>query len=206
MSKDNSIPTQKIGAESDTSSEVILNSTEAAIEHFKTVKQRLLDVSKWHSISGKFSADFTLTDNEGNPVNRLAQEGDFFKIKIPAPKNETGDGYDWVQIQGIEDLNPSEHIQSVSIKVKPAANPQNLKEETAHFFKDEASSTFLVKRDHQTIAAEVHGRNEVPNTDADFKDSIRNLFVALGAMLGFSKTQWKAIVEGLIEVDDSKKA
>ena len=198
------IPTQNTGAESDTSEELTLNTFEDAIEHFKIVKNRLLDVSEWHSISGKASADFTLTDYQGNAVNRLAREGDFFKIKIPAPQNETGDGYDWVQIQNIEELSTSENFELAAIKVRPASNPTNSEPETAHFFNDEASSTFLVKRDFKTISAEVHGRNEKPNTDASLSDSIRNVFVALGAMLGFSKGQWKSLVQGLIKTEEKK--
>ena len=93
---------------------------------------------------------------------------------------------------------------SLTQKVKPASNPTNADSETAHFFKDEASSTFLVKRDFKTIAAEVHGRNEKPNTDASIKDSIRNVLVALGAMLGFSTVQWKSLVKGLVKTEEEK--
>jgi hypothetical protein len=200
--KTNLIPTQKTGAESDTSEEVILNTLNEAIEHFKIVKRRLLNVSEWHSISGKASADFTLTDYKGNAVDRLAREGDFFKIKIPAPENETGDGFDWAQVQSIEELSTSENSELVAVTVKPASSPTNSDPETAHFFKDEASSIFLVKRDFKTITAGVHGRNEQPNTDVSIKDSIRNVFVALGAILGFSKAQWKSLVRGLVQTED----
>ena len=202
--KTNLIPEQKSGAESDTAEEVTLNSVEEAIAHFKIVKNRLLNVSEWHSVSGKASADFTLTDYHGNAVNRLAREGDFFKIKISAPQNETGEGFDWVQIKSIEESSTSENSELLAIKVKPASNPTNSDPETAHFFNDEASSTFLVKREYKTITAEVHGRNEKPNTDASLSDSIRNVFVALGAMLGFSKVQWKSLVLGLIKTEHEK--
>lgn len=82
----------------------------------------------------------------------------------------------------------------------PADSPLNNKKAVAHFFEPETSSTFVVKRNRSTIQAEVHGRNEMPNTHTDSVwDRIRNLFVAVGAMLGVSKLQWKSLVEGLIK-------
>ncbi|MBC8052817.1 MAG: hypothetical protein H7Y13_07110 [Sphingobacteriaceae bacterium] len=74
----------------------------------------------------------------------------------------------------------------------------------AHFFKDDASSTFLVQRNGLTVKAEVHGRNEQANTNTEkFIDKARNILVAAGAMLGFSDFQWKSLVKGLIRHQNS---
>ena len=196
------IPAQEAGASVDTSETVQLKTTEEAIIHFKKVKQRLLNISGWHSLSGAASANFILTDQHGDQVNRLAEQGDHFMIKIPAPENETGDGYDWVQIQSIEESNASDDSEFIAITARPASSPQNADQSTAHFFKEDASSTFLVKREQLNVTAAVHGRNEIPNTDASISDSIRNVVVAVGAMLGFSKIQWKSLVKGLVKVDE----
>lgn len=200
------IPKQNEGGHSDTSESVTFNNQQAAVKHFETVKQRLLNVSNWKEISGMLSADFELTDHTGQKVNRPAQKGDYFKIDIPAPGSKSGEGFDWVQIQQIgEEKDDQEDSEYLFIKVSPAQNPQTIDQDVAHFFKDEASSTFLVKRVGQTITAEVHGRNEVPNTEAeDMVDKIRNTLVAIGAILGFSKSQWKSLVKGLVEKEDQE--
>jgi len=54
------------------------------------------------------------------------------------------------------------------------------------------------------VFAEVNGRNEQPNTDAEnLIDKARNIAVAAGAMLGFSKVQWKSLVDGLVDPEIS---
>lgn len=70
------------------------------------------------------------------------------------------------------------------------------------FFTSEATSTFQVKRIGQTVYAEEHGRNEVPNKDTSFAtDNIRNTFVGWSAKIGLSYPQWKSLVEGIVETD-----
>jgi hypothetical protein len=56
-----------------------------------------------------------------------------------------------------------------------------------------------VQRTGKVVSAEVHGRNEKPNTDANAViDKARNTMVATGAIVGFSSTQWKSLVNGLL--------
>jgi hypothetical protein len=88
--------------------------------------------------------------------------------------------------------------------VRPAANPLNQKDDTAHFFKDTATSTFQVKRIDNEVYAEVHGRNELANTETDqMTDNIRNTLVGWSAKLGLSAPQWKSLVTGLVKKQDS---
>ena len=76
----------------------------------------------------------------------------------------------------------------------------NLQEDTAHFFKDAATSTFQVKRIANEVYAEVHGRNEVANTEANATtDKIRNTVVGWSAKLGLSFPQWKSLVTGIVK-------
>ena len=199
------IPEQRKGKKTDTSESVRLDSVEEAKQHFSVCKNRLLDVSSWHELSGKGTAGFDLTDSKGDSVRRLAKKGDHFKIDIPAPGNTTGEGNDWVRIEEIEDQSNSQAQEEyLAIHVRPASNPKNQDKEVAHFFKDEATSTFLVKREGNTVLAEVHGRNETPNTkDTNLIDTVRNAVVAVGAMLGFSDLQWKSLVKGLVEKQET---
>ena len=169
----------------------------------------MLDVSNWHKLCGLGTATFTLTDNEGNKTARLAKEGDYIKIDIPGPGSKTGNGYDWVRIETIEDKRDEpNNYEAFTMRARPAKNPAGNADETAHFFQDEATSTFMVVRDANTVKAEIHGRNELPNIEQETRpDTIRNAVIALVAMLGLSKSQWKKLVEGLVssEMDEYKK-
>ena len=199
----NAIPEQTKGAKTDTSASINLSTNEEASDHYRFAKNKLLNISHWHTYSGNRTAYFQLTDSSGNTVQRLAEKGDHFRIDIPGPGSETGDGFDWVQIREIsEETNPDG--QQISIIVKPATNPNNDNPDTAHFFTEDASSTFIICREGKTVFAEVHGRNEQPNTDAEsLIDKARNVAIAAGAMVGFSKVQWKSLVDGLVDPEIS---
>jgi hypothetical protein len=189
------IPEHDKGTQTNTESSIELSSEKEAKDFFKTVRERLLNVNKWHDYAGSASADFQLTDKNGNPVDRKPQKGDHFKIDIPAPGTITGEGNDWVQIEAVE-----EDEDSIGIRVRPATNPTNERKDVAHFFDKEASSSFLVKREAKKITAGVYGRNEKPNTHTEtLIDKLRNATIATGAISGFSKLQWKSLVNGLVK-------
>ena len=194
------IPEHQSGSKTDNEAFVELGDVSAARKFFEVVKNRLLHVNNWHQLAGKATADFVLTDRQGNEVDRTAQEGDHFKIDIPGPGPATGDGYDWVQIEKIEEMHTPD-LESVAIRVRPATNPTNDRKDVAHFFTDEATSNFIVKREGKTVSAHIHGRNEKPNMVAETAiDKARNTAVATGAITGFSTLQWKSLVKGLIKV------
>jgi hypothetical protein len=162
----------------------------------------LLGVNNWHHYAGKLAADFQLTDSNGKEVNRPVEKADHFKIDIPGPGPVTGDGFDWVQVEAIEENEEGEE-QSITIRVRPATNPNNERKDIAHFFSDDATSCFMVKRQHNTVTAAVYGRNEKPNTQTEtLSDKARNAAVAGGAITGFSKLQWKSLVNGLVKKED----
>ena len=70
----------------------------------------------------------------------------------------------------------------------------------AHFYTDEATSNFIVKREGTKVTAGVYGRNEKPNVKTEtIIDKVRNAVVGTGAVTAFSKIQWKALVNGLLE-------
>jgi hypothetical protein len=77
----------------------------------------------------------------------------------------------------------------------------------AHFFDEQSSSSFVVKREGKKITGGIYGRNEKPNTDTEkLVDKIRNIAVAGGAISGLSKLQWKSLVNGLVKTDPSEKS
>jgi hypothetical protein len=191
----NIIPENKEGTQTNTERSIEFATEEESKQFFQIAKKRLLDVNHWHKIAGNATADFQLTDEEGKPVNRTAKEGDHFKIDIPGPGSITGEGNDWVKIESIQ-----KDENYIGIRVRPASNPTNERKDIAHFFNDNSTSSFIIKKEGKKITAGVYGRNEKPNTKTEtVVDKIRNATVATGAISGFSKLQWKSLVNGLIE-------
>ena len=198
-SEEEIIPKQETGIESNTESTVEFSSREEAKTFYQTVKHRLLHVNDWHRFAGSLTADFQLTDKEGKEVDRAAEKSDHFKIDIPGPGPVTGEGFDWGQVEAIEEKE-EENKQSIALLVRPATNPNNERRDVAHFFSGEATSCFMVKREYNTVTAAVYGRNEKPNTNAEsIVDKARNTAIATGAITGFAKLQWKSLVNGLVK-------
>ena len=200
MQHKSSIPAQVKGSKSDTYYSRTFKNEQAAQNLYIKAKTRLLDVSKWHNLPGHTAAEFTLTDNKGDKVQRPVIVYDHFRINIPAPGNISGDGYDWVQVEEVQDItDPGSHA-TCSIRVRPVGNPKADRTETSsHFFKDYATSTFMVTLAGRKVTASVHGRNEVPNNEQrHLWDIVRNTVIAFAAMLGFSSGQWKKLVRGLL--------
>ena len=196
------IPEQQSGVKTNTETSTKMSSRDEAKTFYEKVKHRLLQVNSWHHWAGSLSANFQLTNKEGQEVDRPAEKDDHFKIDIPGPGPETGDGFDWVQVEAIEETEKDEE-QSIAIRVRPATNPNNDKKDVAHFFSDEATSCFMIKREGNTVTAAVYGRNEKPNTDTETTgDKARNAAVATGAIAAFSKLQWKSLVNGLVKKED----
>ncbi len=195
------VPPQEEGSKSDTAHSVTMKTEDEARELFDMAKNRLLDIANWDKLCGLVTGKFHLTDSQGNQINGLAKVNDYLKIDVPGPGSETGHGFDWVRVEAIEEDNPDSDSEELVMKVRPASNPNNNDDNTAHFFKEEATSTFIVKREKNIVSAEVHGRNELANVKQDSPlDKLRNALTALSAMLGFSSTQWKKLVKGLVSL------
>lgn len=193
----NIIPKQYTGTSMDALEEQISSSTEEAIALFKQASAKLLSVNDWGKYAGM--SNFQLMDPHGIKAERNAEEGDYIRIDIPGPGTSVGKGYDWVRIQEIKNIEESE-LQILAITVRPCAHPLEIEGKTAHFLKDTATSTFVVKRYGLRITAEEHGRNELPNTETgSLYDKGRNFVVGMAAKLGLSYPQWKSLVKGLLE-------
>lgn len=199
--KSHIIPGQKTGKAIDASSTIELSKESDAKVFFEEVKERLQNVNQWKDIAGTLSATFQLVDSKGAEVKRKAQKGDYFKIDIPGPGTDSGEGYDWVQIEEVETAS-SPDGESFGFRVRPTDNPQNRKEDVAHFYSDESTSSFIVERQSNKITASVHDRNTKPNTDADSTiDKIRDAVVGAAGVASFSKIQWKNLTDGLVSDD-----
>lgn len=196
--KSNIVPDQQTGKAIDASSTSELSEVEEAKAFFNQAKERLQNVNQWKDIAGTLSATFQVVDATGTEVQRNAQKGDYLKIDIPGPGTNSGEGYDWVQIEEVESTSLPDG-ERFAFRVRPTANPQNRKEDVAHFYSEESTSSFVVERHNATITASVHDRNTKPNTDADTAiDKIRDAVVGAAGVASFSKIQWKKLTDGLV--------
>lgn len=76
-------------------------------------------------------------DNDGKLV---------WKIDIPGPGSSEGDGYDCVCVEDVKEVSEGD-MQSTGFHVRPSQNPFGEKNETAHFYSNEATSNFIVTRE-----------------------------------------------------------
>jgi len=193
------IPVQYTGEETETSAERQAGNEQAAIAIFERAVARLQNVNEWGKLCGALSSEFQLVDKLGEEVDGPANVGLYMRIDIPGPGNSVGKGYDWVLIEQIEDVRLNDRQQVFFIRARPAGHPLQKHAGTAHFLRDEATSSFVITRDGEEVTATVYGRNEMPNTDAqETKDKIRNAVIGAGGAIGISKLQWKALVKSLL--------
>ena len=194
------IPSQITGDKTDHKFAVMADSHEEACKIFKESILRLLDVNDWDKLCGTGSATFTLTDEKGRDINELIQQGRFIKIDIPGPGTNAGDGFDWVYIEKTESRKITDSKECFAVSVRPTSNPLTSNISIAHFFKKDATSTFMVCIDGNIITASIHGRNEIPNTEtANTLDNIRNKVVATSAIAFLSDVQWNNLVRGIVK-------
>lgn len=200
------LPEQERSVSKELSHMVACPSQDEAEEDFLDAKDRLLNVSDWHKLTSPSLARFTLCDTRGNAVRRAAHIGDFIRIAIPGPGHAGNeeDGDDWVRIEALAyDDFPDEDRERVALQVRPAASPLAPDVIPQHFFSAEATSTFSVERCGKELVAGYWGRNETPNTQGNgLLDTVRNVAVAVGGILGLSDVQWKTLVRGLLEPAD----
>ncbi|MBC7694990.1 MAG: hypothetical protein H7141_06025 [Burkholderiales bacterium] len=195
------VPSQKKGNHTGAKAHLKTASVDEAIKLFGQAKHRLLDINSWQKISGKGSAEFRLTDKNGHVLkSNRPRVGNLIRIKLPAPGNKLGSGYDWVRIEvfkHVKDILKDEEVYG--FRVRPIKNPLKQTETSAHFYTSDASSTFLLKRTSEILSVMEIGRNEIPNTHpVSFLNKIRNMIVAFSASLGLAKPQWKKLVKGIL--------
>jgi hypothetical protein len=200
--KEKIVPPQNEGGKKDIIHKVTAIDHDDARKLFFIARNRLLNVNSWQKVADGISATFKLTDSDGNELNRTAEKNDYFKIDLPGPGTAEGSGYDWVHIEAIEEKSDSTGpYESIAIRVRPSASPEK-GENVAHFFKDTATSTFIVERNGKEVSASVLGRNEIPNTSTtNVIDKVRNAVVGTTAIAGLANIQWSNLVKGLIAME-----
>lgn len=196
------LPDQEKGVPIDTEKSIEFENEEEAVRFYKVARQRLVDVNRWHEIAGKLTAEFSLRDATGKPVNRSALKGDYFKIDIPGPGSTGGGGFDWIQIEDFVEKQ-EQGFESIAFTVRPANNPEKNTEHVSHFFSPESTSTFTVSRKNNIITAGIYDRNTKPNTSGDtIPDKIRNTIIGAFGVGGGAKLQWKSLASAIIQKEE----
>ena len=195
------IPAQHTGDRSDIEEHLDTSTSRQAHSTFVEAARRLLNINEWKDLSGPLSAAFVLTDDAGSKLDRTPKPGDFIRINIPGPGTATGEGYDWVRIESIDDKpDPAGKQESLAMRVRPVPNPVNNEPDVAHFFDNAATSTFMIERKDLRVIASVHGRNEQPNKDVERPvDKMRNTVIANVATSGVAARQWTMLTKGILK-------
>ncbi|HEX2629811.1 MAG TPA: hypothetical protein VHM26_12385, partial [Chitinophagaceae bacterium] len=147
------VPEQETGIQSDTVEKKELPDVESAGKFFTRLRECLLNVNNWQKYSDGLSASFELMNPLGAPKRTQPEIGDHFRINIPAPGTDAGNGYDWVRIEKMEDQRGDDEDIFI-MQVRPSPNPHtpHSDEEVAHFFNDTATSSFIVRRSGNTVS------------------------------------------------------
>ena len=197
------VPDNYIGKPTNLSNSLMFPTREEAIVCYNRASKRLLNPPIWHKLTGWASAHFLLIGPDAEEKERLAEENDYFRLDIPGPGSAAGNGFDWVVVEKVAThSNPSGTSEWTFLKVHPCSNPKNPEGKTAHFFKSQASSSFIVERNGNIVTSRYHGRNETPNTGTgSIIDDIRNGIVAGLSAAGLSEAQWYALLKGFLSAE-----
>ncbi|HIB8181461.1 TPA: hypothetical protein ACWX1I_002867 [Elizabethkingia anophelis] len=197
---DSRIPIQRKGGSHNTESRQYCGSREVAMQKFETLMTRFFSVHLWKSYCGDNFADFRLYDLNGSYTQRIPERGDYIRIDIPGPGTVEARGYDWVKIVEMDHRYSNDHqSEDVIMICRPCRSPLDPKKYISHFYSSKATSTFIISKNNTYIKAGIYGRNETPNLNATFIDKFRNIMVALGAMVGIAKIQWKTLTDGFLD-------
>jgi len=196
------IPVHKKGRYSDTCSSLGLKDLNNPDIAFKSIKNRLLDVNNWAKYATLTDADFILLDRHGSRLDRLAEEGDFMKVRFSKVQKIIDAQHDFVYVSSISTI-PSIFGDALVMQLQPAHNPARSGSEVDHFFTGDASNTLILYRTESEIILSVHGRNEQPNLKVSkISKKMRNVLFATLGVLAVSKVQWKTLSHGLLNYNE----
>ncbi len=195
------IPENSKGKATSVEQSISLDNVDEAKTIFKIACGRMHDVNSWHKLTGFGSAEFSVKDTHGIIVERPVQLNDYLQIDIPGPGPVAGGGYDWVQVEALENKADSDFEQeSCGMRVRSCKNPNKASDDTAHFLTSDATSTFIIHRRQNMVTSYYYGRNEMINTNTEKTlDKIRNAMTGAAALAGVSELQWLRIIKSFLE-------
>ncbi|MBC5772993.1 hypothetical protein H8S95_02870 [Pontibacter sp. KCTC 32443] len=171
----------------------------AAKEAFELSRHKLFDVNRWSALPG-INSTFELFDEDGNKaIKTLDKPGYYIRIDLPGPTPEN-----WVHVTELrQDENMAEFVVHPSTKPQPAPDE---KKEIKHFFAKEASSTFRVERNGNTLIGYEIGRNEAINNQGEEAGdrALANTLIAEGGWAGVQKLQWDKLTAYLVNLEEAE--
>ena len=196
------IPQNISGKALDIEHYVVEDTIDEAYIMFDCACKKLLNPASWQSLTNMLSTKFTLFSEDKSDTKKLVCENDYLSIDIPGPGSTVGNGLDWVKVELIQQNMEADCDASIAMQLRASKNPLTKANNIAHFFNDDATSTFIIKRVGKKIIASYHGRNEMANTaDVPLVDKVRNKLVATGAEAGLSDLYWEALIKGFLTTD-----
>ncbi|MEX2566523.1 MAG: hypothetical protein WD431_11315 [Cyclobacteriaceae bacterium] len=162
-------------------------------EAFNRSKTKLFDVNKWSEMPG-ITSTFELYDGNGlGKSGKPIETGDYILINLPGPLPDN-----WVKVTSMVDQE-----EMAEFVVGPSEKPINQtddKEKVEHFFSEEATSTFRIKRVGTILYAYEIGKDETINNEWDETGDREwiNTLMTGGGWLGFQKVQWKNLTDYLV--------
>ena len=160
---------------------------------FVRATQKLWNVERWSDLSS-FTADFRLYDPTGQPKpGGEPQLNDYIEVILPGPAPTN-----WVRV-----THKAADDKRAEFTVQPSRNPQD-RETTgiAHFFDQNARSTFRVELLGKTLTASEIGEHEgINNQEPQAGDrAVVNTVVAEAGWLFYQKIQWKLLTDYLVHL------
>lgn len=197
-----SYPIQREASKSNGRERIELTGLRKARQVFETAKRRLLRVNEWHYFCPGLSAIFRLTDKFGKLLEGEARPGNYIFISMPGSVSKSGAGSPWIYIVHIEDRSaPNDTTESITMQVRPSPRRGNPGSSViAHLFSCNGTSNFVIERNGFIVKAAVCGNHKKPDVHTiNLFDNIRNAITDNRAVKGFSKIQWKELVNGFID-------
>ena len=192
------VPDNLKGNQVDATSVKELPSAEMARSFFEKAKVKLLDVNRWNEVAGEVLAEFQLMDESGSPRSGPASEGLLLRIDIPGPGTKTANGFDWVKIEELSEVDSGD-VQSVALRVRPVQAPDSDEDAPSHFYSESATSTFTLSREHNKVTSAIYDRNLEANKESEnLFDKVRNAITGVAGKTVFSKVQWQLLADGLV--------
>ncbi len=166
--------------------------TASAAEAFARAREKLFHMDGWSTLPG-FSAKFGLYDRAGLRKTDGPAVGDCVRITLPGPLPEN-----WVTVTDVR-LGPQEAQFTVSPCGDPKAAGESAEGTVAHFFGGEATSTFRVELQGNTLVASEIGRDERINNQGNEAGgrAVVNTLIAEGGWALFQQMQWKKLTDYL---------
>jgi len=162
---------------------------------FQRLIQKLFNIEQWNAESN-FSS-FALFDENGfTKMEKITAVGDFIRITLPGSGKD-----DWVKIVEIYDA-----ADEIVLTVQPSPNPTDKEDNstTSHFFTNDSTNNFCLKKNGIKLNFYVIGLGEKSNSEdtSGIVETVRNFATAnIGHYLGIQKAQWQNFCDNFVEIE-----